>query len=177
MYAFSLTILYSITGQEYPAVVEFAPFQKTAKKRSKKKDAKCGTIVEGKSLMLQHGIHKKNLYSFNIKRAYHYWSVKHITHLWYLKQRLTWSSQKQPSIVFCMLSHVVCHLDPEYKKFLENYNGDEEKLTSTPETLLEELEAKSKELVGQCSALFNEQAHLTHECTHFRSDFELSGVF
>lgn len=72
-------------GQEYPAVVEFAPFQKTAKKRSKKKDAKCGTIVE----------------------------------------------------------------DPEYKKFLENYNGDEEKLTSTPETLLEELEAKSKELVAK----------------------------
>ncbi|XP_073343429.1 regulator of nonsense transcripts 3B [Pagrus major] len=72
-------------GQEYPAVVEFAPFQKTAKKRSKKKDAKCGTIVE----------------------------------------------------------------DPEYKKFLEYYNGDEEKLTSTPETLLEELEAKSKELVAK----------------------------
>lgn len=37
------------TGQEYPAIVEFAPFQKTAKKRSKKKDAKCGTITEGKS--------------------------------------------------------------------------------------------------------------------------------
>ncbi|XP_044060829.1 regulator of nonsense transcripts 3B [Siniperca chuatsi] len=72
-------------GQEYPAVVEFAPFQKTAKKRSKKKDAKCGTIVE----------------------------------------------------------------DPEYKKFLEYYNGDEEKLASTPETLLEELEAKSKELVAK----------------------------
>ncbi|KAI3351591.1 hypothetical protein L3Q82_020425 [Scortum barcoo] len=72
-------------GQEYPAVVEFAPFQKTAKKRSKKKDSKCGTIIE----------------------------------------------------------------DPEYKKFLEYYNGDEEKLTSTPETLLEELEAKSKELVAK----------------------------
>uniref|UniRef100_A0A8D0A957 UPF3B regulator of nonsense mediated mRNA decay n=1 Tax=Sander lucioperca TaxID=283035 RepID=A0A8D0A957_SANLU len=35
-------------GQEYTAIVEFAPFQKTAKKRSKKKDAKCGTITEGK---------------------------------------------------------------------------------------------------------------------------------
>ncbi|CAG08354.1 unnamed protein product [Tetraodon nigroviridis] len=69
-------------GQEYPAVVEFAPFQKTAKKRSKKRDAKCGTINE----------------------------------------------------------------DPEYKKFLEFYNGDEEKFTSSPEILLEELEAKSKEL-------------------------------
>lgn len=57
LYAFPLSILYSITGQEYPAVVEFAPFQKTAKKRSKKKDAKCGTIVEGKFSMLQHGIH------------------------------------------------------------------------------------------------------------------------
>lgn len=62
-------LLYSITGQEYPAVVEFAPFQKTAKKRSKKKDAKCGTIVEGKSSMLQHGIHNIFLYSFNINRA------------------------------------------------------------------------------------------------------------
>ncbi|KAF7665890.1 hypothetical protein LDENG_00129990 [Lucifuga dentata] len=72
-------------GQEYPAIVEFAPFQKTAKKRSKKKDAKSGTIME----------------------------------------------------------------DPDYKKFLEYYNGDEEKLTSTPETLLEEIEAKSKELVGK----------------------------
>lgn len=69
-------------GQEYPAIVEFAPFQKTAKKRSKKKDSKCGTIAE----------------------------------------------------------------DPDYKRFLEYYNGDEEKLTSTPETLLEEIEARSKEL-------------------------------
>uniref|UniRef100_A0A8D3DSY6 UPF3B regulator of nonsense mediated mRNA decay n=1 Tax=Scophthalmus maximus TaxID=52904 RepID=A0A8D3DSY6_SCOMX len=72
-------------GQEYPAVVEFAPFQKTAKKRSKKKDAKCGTIAE----------------------------------------------------------------DPDYKKFLEYYTGDNEKFTSTPETLLEEIEAKSKELVAK----------------------------
>lgn len=69
-------------GQEYPAIVEFAPFQKTAKKRTKKKDAKCGTITE----------------------------------------------------------------DPDYKKFLEYYTGDYDKLTSTPETLLEEIEARSKEL-------------------------------
>ncbi|KAM3867000.1 regulator of nonsense transcripts 3B [Diretmus argenteus] len=72
-------------GQEYTAIVEFAPFQKIAKKRSKKRDAKCGTIDE----------------------------------------------------------------DPDYKKFLEYYNGDDEKFTSTPETLLEEIEAKSKELVAK----------------------------
>ncbi|KAI9541557.1 Regulator of nonsense transcripts 3B [Dissostichus eleginoides] len=72
-------------GQEYTAVVEFAPFQKTAKKRSKKKDAKCGTIAE----------------------------------------------------------------DPDYNKFLEIYNGDDDKMASTPETLLEEIEAKSKELVAK----------------------------
>ncbi|KAM4555804.1 regulator of nonsense transcripts 3B [Odontesthes bonariensis] len=72
-------------GQEYPAIVEFAPFQKTAKKKNKKKDSKCGTIIE----------------------------------------------------------------DPDYKKFLEFYNGDEEKFTSTPETLLEEIEARSKELVAK----------------------------
>ncbi|XP_028671695.1 regulator of nonsense transcripts 3B [Erpetoichthys calabaricus] len=69
-------------GQEYPAIVEFAPFQKVAKKKAKKKDAKAGTI----------------------------------------------------------------HEDSDFKKFLENYNGDEEKTTSTPETLLEEIEAKTKEL-------------------------------
>ncbi|XP_066505158.1 regulator of nonsense transcripts 3B isoform X2 [Hoplias malabaricus] len=72
-------------GQEYPAVVEFAPFQKTAKKKIKKKDVKSGTIEE----------------------------------------------------------------DADYKKFLEIYNGDDEKLSSTPETLLEEIEAKTKELFAK----------------------------
>ncbi|XP_077588650.1 regulator of nonsense transcripts 3B [Stigmatopora nigra] len=72
-------------GQEYTAIVEFAPFQKTSKKRSKKKDAKCGTISD----------------------------------------------------------------DPDYKKFLEYYTGDSEKMTSTPETLLEEIEARSKELIAK----------------------------
>uniref|UniRef100_A0A3B4ARS5 UPF3 domain-containing protein n=1 Tax=Periophthalmus magnuspinnatus TaxID=409849 RepID=A0A3B4ARS5_9GOBI len=78
-------------GQEYPAIVEFAPFQKTAKKRTKKKDAKCGTIIE----------------------------------------------------------------DPDYKKFLEYYNGNDEKLISTPETLLEEIEAKSKELGKKSTPLLD----------------------
>uniref|UniRef100_A0A8D0KGS0 UPF3B regulator of nonsense mediated mRNA decay n=1 Tax=Salvator merianae TaxID=96440 RepID=A0A8D0KGS0_SALMN len=72
-------------GLEYPAIVEFAPFQKAAKKKSKKKDAKAGTIEE----------------------------------------------------------------DPEYKKFLETYSADDEKLTSTPETLLEEIEARNKELIAK----------------------------
>lgn len=39
--------------------------------------------------------------------------------------------------------------DPDYKKFLDYYSGDNEKLTSTPETLLEEIEARSKELIGK----------------------------
>ncbi|KAG8448259.1 hypothetical protein GDO86_015376 [Hymenochirus boettgeri] len=72
-------------GQEYPAVVEFAPFQKVAKKKSKKKDSKIGTIED----------------------------------------------------------------DPEYKKFLDSYSVDEEKLTSTPETLLEEIEARNKEMIAK----------------------------
>ncbi|KAM3827275.1 regulator of nonsense transcripts 3B isoform 2-T2 [Vipera latastei] len=72
-------------GLEYPAIVEFAPFQKAAKKKSKKKDAKAGTIDD----------------------------------------------------------------DPEYKKFLESYSADDEKLTSTPETLLEEIEARNKELIAK----------------------------
>ncbi|XP_072286924.1 regulator of nonsense transcripts 3B [Pyxicephalus adspersus] len=72
-------------GQEYPAIVEFAPFQKVAKKKSKKKDSKTGTIED----------------------------------------------------------------DPEYKKFLDSYNLDEEKPTSTPETLLEEIEARNKEMIAK----------------------------
>lgn len=72
-------------GQEFPAIVEFAPFQKVAKKKSKKKDAKTGTIEE----------------------------------------------------------------DPEYRKFLETYSVDDEKFISTPETLLEEIEARNKELIAQ----------------------------
>ncbi|OXB59054.1 hypothetical protein ASZ78_011460 [Callipepla squamata] len=74
-----------LKGQEYAAIVEFAPFQKAAKKKSKKKDAKTGTIED----------------------------------------------------------------DPEYKKFLESYSADDEKLTSTPETLLEEIEARNKELIAK----------------------------
>ncbi|XP_056146063.1 regulator of nonsense transcripts 3A isoform X2 [Lampris incognitus] len=72
-------------GQEYPAVVEFAPFQKISKKKIKKKDAKAGSIEE----------------------------------------------------------------DPEYKRFLENYACDEEKSMANPETLLGEIEAKTRELIAK----------------------------
>lgn len=41
--------LFSVKGLEYPAVVEFAPFQKIAKKKLKKKDAKTGSIDDGES--------------------------------------------------------------------------------------------------------------------------------
>ncbi|XP_030055424.1 regulator of nonsense transcripts 3A [Microcaecilia unicolor] len=72
-------------GQEYPAVVEFAPFQKFSKKKLKKKDAKAGSIEE----------------------------------------------------------------DPEYRKFLESYCVDEEKICANPETLLGEIEAKTRELIAR----------------------------
>ncbi|XP_028697486.1 regulator of nonsense transcripts 3B isoform X3 [Macaca fascicularis] len=39
--------------------------------------------------------------------------------------------------------------DPEYRKFLESYATDNEKMTSTPETLLEEIEAKNRELIAK----------------------------
>uniref|UniRef100_A0A8C7BNB0 UPF3A regulator of nonsense mediated mRNA decay n=1 Tax=Neovison vison TaxID=452646 RepID=A0A8C7BNB0_NEOVI len=71
-------------GLEYPAVVEFAPFQKIAKKKIKKKDAKTGSIED----------------------------------------------------------------DPEYKKFLETYCVEEEKPNANPETLLGDIEAKTRELIG-----------------------------
>uniref|UniRef100_A0A8C6CND3 UPF3 domain-containing protein n=1 Tax=Moschus moschiferus TaxID=68415 RepID=A0A8C6CND3_MOSMO len=42
--------------------------------------------------------------------------------------------------------------DPEYRKFLESYAADNEKMTSTPETLLEEIEAKNREAIDMhCS--------------------------
>ncbi|NWV01124.1 REN3A protein, partial [Upupa epops] len=72
-------------GLEYPAVVEFAPFQKISKKKLKKKDAKAGSIEE----------------------------------------------------------------DPEYRKFLESYCADEEKIYANPEILLGEIEAKTRELIAR----------------------------
>uniref|UniRef100_A0A8D2JHT5 UPF3A regulator of nonsense mediated mRNA decay n=1 Tax=Varanus komodoensis TaxID=61221 RepID=A0A8D2JHT5_VARKO len=71
-------------GLEYPAVVEFAPFQKISKKKLKKKDAKAGSIED----------------------------------------------------------------DPEYRKFLETYCAEEEKICANPEILLGEIEAKTRELIG-----------------------------
>lgn len=41
--------LFPVKGLEYPAVVEFAPFQKIARKKLKKKDAKTGSIEDGES--------------------------------------------------------------------------------------------------------------------------------
>ncbi|XP_049712942.1 regulator of nonsense transcripts 3A isoform X2 [Elephas maximus indicus] len=72
-------------GLEYPAVVEFAPFQKISKKKLKKKDAKTGSIED----------------------------------------------------------------DPDYKKFLEAYSMEEEKTSANPETLLGEIEAKTRELIAR----------------------------
>lgn len=48
-------------GQEYPAIVEFAPFQKVSKKKLKKKDAKAGSIEEGISILLLNVFGFKNL--------------------------------------------------------------------------------------------------------------------
>ncbi|XP_059100899.1 regulator of nonsense transcripts 3A isoform X1 [Peromyscus eremicus] len=72
-------------GLEYPAVVEFAPFQKIAKKKLKKKDAKTGSIED----------------------------------------------------------------DPEYKQFLETYSLEEEKTSASPETLLGEIEVRTRELLAR----------------------------
>ncbi|XP_004631262.1 regulator of nonsense transcripts 3A [Octodon degus] len=72
-------------GLEYPAVVEFAPFQKIVKKKLKKRDTKTGSIED----------------------------------------------------------------DPEYKQFLETYSMEEERTSANPETLLIEIEAKTRELVAR----------------------------
>lgn len=72
-------------GLEYPAVVEFAPFQKIVKRKLKKRDTKTGSIED----------------------------------------------------------------DPEYKQFLEAYSMEEERTNASLETLLEEIEAKTREIVAR----------------------------
>lgn len=44
-------LFFFVIGLEYPAVVELAPFQKIAKRKLKKKDAKTGSIEDGKSFL------------------------------------------------------------------------------------------------------------------------------
>ncbi|XP_032959904.1 regulator of nonsense transcripts 3A-like [Rhinolophus ferrumequinum] len=72
-----------VIGLEYLELVELAPFQKIAKRKLKKKDAKTGSIED----------------------------------------------------------------DVEYKKFLETYCVEEEKTSANPETLLGDIEAKTRELI------------------------------
>lgn len=60
-----------------------------------------------------------------------------------IKKKLNW--------FFCasfILYNVGSPADPEYKRFLENYSCDEEKSMANPETLLGEIEAKTRELIG-----------------------------
>ncbi|KFO35021.1 Regulator of nonsense transcripts 3A [Fukomys damarensis] len=78
-------VFMSSKGLEYPAVVEFAPFQKIVKRKLKKRDTKTGSIED----------------------------------------------------------------DPEYKQFLEAYSMEEERTNASPETLLGEIEAKTREIVAR----------------------------
>lgn len=105
---------------EYPAVVEFAPFQKISKKKLKKKDAKAGSIEDGKHIFLVSQ-----------------WKVDSI------------------SVMHCkVLIQKFFFTDPEYRKFLESYCADEEKICANPEILLGEIEAKTRELIGLFSWFF-----------------------
>lgn len=119
------------SGQEYPAVVEFAPFQKISKKKLKKKDAKAGSIEEGTEI--QSLSHHLSLSLCTTSILFGLWIG-----IWF--NMLLWS---------CLIMLVFENLsDPEYKRFLENYSCDEEKSMANPETLLGEIEAKTRELIG-----------------------------
>lgn len=109
-------------GQEYPAVVEFAPFQKISKKKLKKKDAKAGSIEDGITTLTssQYLFLTCQKYFTNAREAHNQY-----------------------------LAFVKTFPDPEYKRFLENYSCDEEKSMANPETLLGEIEAKTRELIGR----------------------------
>lgn len=45
-------------GNEYPAIVEFAPFQKVPKRKTKKPDSKKGTLEQGTISMKEAAINK-----------------------------------------------------------------------------------------------------------------------
>lgn len=45
-------------GNEYPAIVEFAPFQKVPKRKTKKPDSKKGTLEQGTISMKEAAIKK-----------------------------------------------------------------------------------------------------------------------
>lgn len=99
-------------------MVEFAPFQKISKKKLKKKDAKAGSIEEGTETQ-----------SLSISPD----SLQMI--------RFFYECESYRNSIFTLS-------DPEYKRFLENYSCDEEKSMANPETLLGEIEAKTRELIG-----------------------------
>lgn len=53
-----LEVMFMSSGNEYPAVVEFATFQKVPKKKAKKGDAKKGTIEQGTNFTMLFTIHE-----------------------------------------------------------------------------------------------------------------------
>lgn len=102
--------------------------------------------------------------------------LSQISHTLFNFQNEYWcGAVKNNYLSFLCLFSVCGWLDPEYKRFLEIYNGDEEKLASTPETLLEELEARSKELVGWWCTSFYGQALFRR--SNVKSDFKASISF
>lgn len=96
-------------------MVEFAPFQKISKKKLKKKDAKAGSIEDGKHFL---GVTVENRFHFC------------------------------PALQSINVIQKFFFTDPEYRKFLESYCADEEKICANPEILLGEIEAKTRELIG-----------------------------
>jgi hypothetical protein len=50
--------------------------------------------------------------------------------------------------LFCFCVFFFKLTDPEYKQFLESYSVEEEKTSASPEILLGEIEAKTRELIG-----------------------------
>lgn len=70
-----------------------------------------------------------------------------------------------------MFIHSFCFkfTDPEYKQFLETYSLEEEKTGASPETLLGEIEVRTRELLGLFARFFIEM--LTNRIYIFNSPF------
>lgn len=57
-------------------------------------------------------------------------------------------NEYHPTLILNFIFTFETPSDPEYKRFLENISCDEEKSMANPETLLGEIEAKTRELIG-----------------------------
>ncbi|OQR72770.1 hypothetical protein BIW11_10172 [Tropilaelaps mercedesae] len=112
-------------GQDYPAIVEFAPFQKMPRKKPKKPDNKSGTIEQGEFYIIKACLTSAYDGPF-ARKAF----GAHVHH---------------GSTIRIYAASAELH-DPEYLKFVETMDTEKEVELPSLEATVEELERRDREL-------------------------------